>query len=180
MEVEIWKDIEGFENKYQISNLGNVKTLDRYDSLGRFHKSKLLKISIEKDGYEYITLLGNKGATKSFFIHRLVVHAFMTNLNDLPQINHKDGNKTNNKVDNLEWLTAKQNVRHALRTGLRKSGENHPWAILTNYQVQQVPVLLEQGLTQKAISKLYNVSYSCIKNICQKRKWNYLSNNLED
>lgn len=180
MEVEIWKDIEGFENKYQISNFGNIKSLDRIDSLGRFHKSKILKKSIEKDGYEYITLLCKKSKSKSFFIHRLVAYSFMFNLDNLPQINHKDGNKCNNRVSNLEWNTAQQNVIHALNKGLRKSGENHPWSVLTNYQVLQIPKLLEQGMTQKSISKLYNVSYSCIKNICQKRKWKYLSNNLED
>ncbi len=181
METEIWKDIKGFENKYQISSLGNVKSIDRYDSLGRFKPSKLRTISIEKDGYSYITLVGNKSKSKSFFIHRLVAQAFLPlpKTKDL-QINHIDGNKNNNSIDNLEWVTAQENVIHALKTGLRCSGEDHYWAKLTNAQVLEIPNLLNLGYTQKKISKLYNVSYSTIKNICQKRKWNFISDNLKD
>lgn len=178
---EIWKDIEGFENKYQISNLGNVKSLDRYDSVGRFKKSMPRKKSIEKDGYEYITLIADNSKTKSFFVHRLVANAFLEypDKNDL-QINHKDGNKQNNSLPNLEWVTAKENVIHSCINRLRPIGEDHPNAILTNRQVLEIPNLLKLGYSQKKISTIYNVSYSTIKNICQKRKWVYLSNNFEN
>ncbi len=178
---ETWKDIEGFEHKYQISSLGNIKSVDRIDTLGRFKKSALRKKSFEKDGYEYITLIGSNSKTRSFFVHRLVANAFVKKPDiDTLQVNHIDGNKLNNASSNLEWVTPQQNTKHALTLGLRPSGEDHPNAKLTNAQVLEIPTLLNLGYSQKKISILYNVSYSTIKNICQKRKWQFLGNNLKD
>lgn len=180
MELEIWKDIKGFETQYQISSFGNIRSLDRYDNCNRFRNGRLLIKSKEKDGYEYITLWKNS-KSKSYFIHRLVAYAFLNlPLDNNFVVNHIDGNKQNNHYKNLEWLSVRDNVIHALKNNLRKSGENHPWAKLTNDQVLEIPKLLELGYTQKKISKIYNVSYSCIKNICQKRKWKYLSDNVKD
>ncbi|MBE6156988.1 MAG: hypothetical protein E7161_04530 [Firmicutes bacterium] len=105
--MEIWKSIEGYEN-YEISNLGNVKSL--YNNIIR-------KPRIGKNGYYYITLWKN-GKCKSKKNHRLVAEAFIPNPDNLPQVNHKDGNKLNNCVDNLEWCTASYNVRHAIKNGL--------------------------------------------------------------
>ena len=102
MELEIWKDIEGFEGKYQISSFGNVRSVDRVDSIGRFKESANRKISAEKDGYSYITLIGDNSKTKSFFIHRLVAIAFIGKPDDILQVNHIDGNKNNNNLSNLE------------------------------------------------------------------------------
>jgi hypothetical protein len=170
MEVEIWKDIEGFENKYQVSNLGNVRSLDRIDSIGRFKNGSIRKVSKEKDGYCYITLIGDKSKTKSFFVHRLVANHFKIKASDNLQVNHIDGNKDNNSASNLEWTTSQENVIHSLRLGLRKSGEDHPFSKLNNKQVLEIPNLLKIGYSQKKISDIYNVSYSTIKNICQKRK----------
>ena len=96
---EIWKDIEGYENKYQISNLGRVKALD----YRRTKKEKILD-SRNNKGYKAIALWNNS-KRKVFLIHRLVANAFIPNPNKFPQINHKDENKLNNCVDNLEWCT---------------------------------------------------------------------------
>ncbi len=181
--MEIWKDIKDFEGYYQISNLGNVKSLDREMIVNggiRKYYSKSITQSIEKDGYLTVTLWKNS-KSKSFRVHRLVAEAFIENPNNYEIVNHLDGNKQNNTVGNLEWCTIKENTNHAFRTGLRKSGEKHRWSKLTEFQVRQIPNLLNQGFSQKYISKLYGVSYSCIKNICQGRKWRFLiSDNLED
>ena len=96
---EIWKDIEGYEGLYQVSNLGRVRSLRR---------NIILRQSIERNGYERILLYKNKGY-KHFLIHRLVATAFIPNPNNLPQVNHKDENKLNNCVDNLEWCTQEYN-----------------------------------------------------------------------
>lgn len=96
---EIWKDIKGYENKYQISNLGRVKALD----YRRTKKEKILD-SRNNKGYKAIALWNN-GKRRVFLIHRLVANAFIPNPNKFPQINHKDENKLNNSVDNLEWCT---------------------------------------------------------------------------
>lgn len=113
MENEIWKDVVGYDGLYQVSNLGRVKSVGSY-----YHKEIILKEQFFKQGYSKTTLY-KKGKPKSFKTHRLVALAFIHNPENKPQINHKDGNKSNNCVDNLEWVSAKENMQHALKTGLR-------------------------------------------------------------
>ena len=111
--MEIWKDIKGYEGLYQVSNLGNVKSLN-YRNKG---ESRLLKLGILPIGYPVVVLSKNgKHATK--YVHRLVADAFIPNHDNKPLINHIDGCKTNNAVVNLEWVTARENVTHAHINGL--------------------------------------------------------------
>lgn len=104
---QIWKDIEGYEGKYQVSNTGKVRSLN-YRHTG---KTKVMRQYTDKDGYKNITLRTN-GKRKVYFIHRLVAQAFLPNPNNYPIINHKDENKTNNAVWNLEWCTYKYNTNY--------------------------------------------------------------------
>lgn len=108
-ENEVYKDIIGFPN-YQISNYGNVKSLN-YNRTG---EERILKPKKEKNGYLRIHLCNNK---KYYFrlIHRLVCAAFVKNPDNLPQVNHIDENKENNHVDNLEWVSPKENINHGTR-----------------------------------------------------------------
>ena len=105
--MEVWKDIQGYEGLYQISNTGKVK-----------RNNKILKFSIAK-GYEHICLYKNN-KYKPFSVHRLVAEAFIPNPENKPQIDHIDGNPLNNKVDNLRWATAKENIANPI-TMKRKS-----------------------------------------------------------
>lgn len=111
---EIWKEIKDYEGLYWVSNLGRVKS-----------STKILKNRLSKRGYYIVTLYKNaKGVTKT--VHRLVAKAFIPNPDDLPQINHKDENKLNNNVDNLEWCTAKYNCNygsHNSKLGLALKGK---------------------------------------------------------
>ena len=113
--IEIWKDIKGYESFYQVSNLGRVKSLSRsiYDSRGYmvYRKGKIKKPSFDKNGYPQIGLCKN-GTVITRKIHRLVAQAFIPNPENKPEINHKDEDKTNNRVDNLEWVTEKENVNY--------------------------------------------------------------------
>lgn len=93
--IEIWKYVVGFENRYQVSNLGNVKNC---------LNGRILKSSNDKDGYKQINLRKN-GVYKTYKVHRLIAQSFIPNPNNLPQVNHKDEDKANNNVDNLEWCT---------------------------------------------------------------------------
>lgn len=121
MEKEILKDIKGFEGKYQVSNLGNVKSLSRV--IGTFfHHDRILKQSKTKDGYLKVRLSdksSNQDTTQR--VHRLVATAFISNPNHLETFNHKDGNKENNCVSNLEWMDRHNQLKHAYRLELKKS-----------------------------------------------------------
>jgi len=119
---EIWKDIEGYNGYYQVSNQGNVRSLDRYieykTKSGKtatcFYPSHIVKGFISGRGYTYVALNLN-GKSKTFAKHRLVAAAFIPNPNNLPSVNHKDLNKQNNKDSNLEWCTQLENLRHAIK-----------------------------------------------------------------
>lgn len=118
---EIWKDIKGYEDKYQISNLGNIKTIkewagNKYSS--KYKKcNKLIKPIKDSGGY-YCVFLWKNSKGKTHRIHRLVAETFIPNPEKLPCINHKDGNKQNNCINNLEWCTYKYNSNEAIRLGL--------------------------------------------------------------
>lgn len=114
--VEIWKDIPQFEGLYQVSNMGRVRSLTRKVHI-KESKYRVFKGSIKagcyelKNGYHVVSLYKN-GKSKRFFTHRLVAMAFIDNPQDLPQVNHKDENKTNNNVENLEWCDSKYNTNY--------------------------------------------------------------------
>lgn len=105
---EIWKDINGYDGKYKVSNLGNVKN----------NREKIMKIQVRKDGYAIIVLSKN-GIQKAHYIHSLVANAFISRPNGKEEINHIDANKANNRVDNLEWVTKRENHLHAVRMNLK-------------------------------------------------------------
>ena len=113
--MENWKDVPGYEGLYQISNLGNVKSL---------YSNKILKPSIDKYGYTRFSATKDK-IQKTLIIHRLVAKLFIPNPNNLPQVNHKDGNKKNNCKNNLEWCTDSDNKKHAYKTGLMTPGNQY-------------------------------------------------------
>ena len=107
---EIWKDIEGYEGLYQISNYGRVKSLN-YAKQG---KEKILKDRISNSGYKRVNL-SKSGERKTYYVHRLVAETFIPNPNGYSEVNHKDEDKSNNNIDNLEWCTSKYNSNYGTR-----------------------------------------------------------------
>lgn len=116
-DTEIWKAVAGLEGYYEVSSHGRCRSLDRYDTYNRRQRGRILKQSLDKRGYPSIRF--SRGDVKSGgTVHRLVAKAFHPNPTNLPQVNHKDGLKTNNHVSNLEWVTNLDNMRHAIANGL--------------------------------------------------------------
>lgn len=140
---EIWKDIniDGLKGKYQVSNLGNIKSLKRNISMKLIH---------DKDGYPTIFLWKYKRKVH-IRVHRMVTQAFIPNPENLPQVNHKDGNKQNNCVKNLEWVTCSENVKHAYKTGLNKArqgNENHLSKKIIQYDINMRKIAEYEGIRE--------------------------------
>jgi hypothetical protein len=132
--MEEWKTIKGFDN-YEVSNFGNVRSKDRIAKRNDYDaklSGQMLKPNVIK-GYLRVTLYnGTRNKHKQFFIHRLVADAFISNPNDLPFINHKDENKMNNHVDNLEWCTAKYNSNYG--TAIERRVRHQNWRDIAKKQ----------------------------------------------
>lgn len=119
---EIWKDIKDYKGLYQVSNLGRVRSLEKNNNNPSYRTIRILKQHNDGKGYCIVSLHKNK-KQKSFRIHRLVAEAFISNHSNYRCVNHKDENKLNNNVDNLEWCTYKYNVNYG--TGLKRRSENN-------------------------------------------------------
>lgn len=172
--MEMWKDIEGFEGLYQVSNLGRVKSLSRKCGTC-YKKESIRKLSNSKDGYLKIRLVG-KGKDITTRVHRLVATAFIPNLNNKDTVNHIDGNKHNNAVSNLEWATRTEQLKHAYRLGLKKSntGEYNTQSKLTKKQVEEIKKTYKKGsrnFSSTKLAKLYNVSHKTILNIVNNKTY---------
>lgn len=119
--MEVWKDVVGYEGLYQVSNLGRVKSVERYkDNNGtkQLVKEKIKATRKDKQGYLLLDLYKNN-KSKTVRVHRLVAQAFIPNPQNKETVNHIDGNKENNTVENLEWATQKEQNEHIYRTGLK-------------------------------------------------------------
>lgn len=178
MEQEIFKDIKGFEGKYQVSNFGNARSLDikiKVKNGFRTYKGKPLVLSTNSNGYLGVSL-SIKNCRRNAYIHRLVAETFLPNPLNKKCVNHKDGNKQNNNIDNLEWNTYKENQNHAYDNNLWDlNGENCRLAKLTNKKVLQIRKLSFAGeLTNKEIAKKFNIYHSTVYKIHKRETWKHI------
>jgi hypothetical protein len=178
--MEIWKDIEGYEGLYQVSNYGNINSLDRYvNHRGGLKRQKGMpkKKQPHKEGYWSIFLSKN-GIAKSYLIHRLVAIAFIPNPENKLQVNHKDLNRANTHVDNLEWCTNQENAIHGRENNKDRqciSGENHYKSILTSVDVVKILELKSIGIRQKELAAIFGVSRTTIYDVVNAKSWRSLS-----
>lgn len=168
--TEYWVNIPNMKGLYQISNFGQVRRIGTPN-----WKGKIIKSNITPNGYYYLDIsVGNK--RKTIQPHRIMAEVFLPNPNNYPQVNHKNGNKLANWIENLEWCTAKQNTQHACKMGLRgkQYGSYNPASKLTEAEVIKIKELLLDGYTRKKLAKQFNVKYQTIADIDRGTKWKHL------
>lgn len=170
--MELWRDIPNYEGLYQVSNYGQVKSLKQ-------RKEKLLKQAKEKNGY-YSVSLNKDGNSETNTIHRLVAKAFIENPNNYPCVNHKDGNKGNNCVDNLEWVNHSKNMKHAYKTRLTQG----PIKRVNQYDLEGNYIKTWKSITE-ARQEL-NIGFH-ISDVCNGKRnhaggyiWRYVEEELGD
>jgi hypothetical protein len=166
---EVWKDVKDFEGLYQVSNLGNVKRLKSK----RVLSERLIGRSLDRYGYVKRTL-SKDGKNFCFTEHRLVAMAFVKNSENKLTVNHINGIKTDNRVENLEWSTSLENKQHAIKTGLTNlKGINHGRCKLTEEQVLEIKKI-GFSQTRMSLSKKYGVARITISRIIKKENWNHI------
>ena len=161
MSDEIWKDVKGYEGEYQISNKGRLKSI-RYIEKYSGIVEKVMKPGNNGRGY-MTTMIGRNGNVKSVKIHRLVAEAFIPNPENLPEVNHIDGNKKNNCVENLEWVTHQGNMVHAYATKLNVKNSKLSRYEIQNMRERYIPKDQKYGI--QAFAKRYGMSSSHITRI---------------
>ena len=175
---EKWKIIEGFP-KYLISNKGRIKILSTLEDK---------KVFVKDDGYVSCPLTSN-GKNYYKYVHRLVAEAFVPNPNNKGQVNHKNGIKNDNSVENLEWVTPAENIRHAIETGLLKykkkekdiknskhsKGEDANGSLLNPEKVIKIRVLHETGeYKQIELAEMFGVNHRTINDVIKRRQWKHI------
>jgi glucan-binding YG repeat protein len=181
--LELWKDIDGFKGFYKISNLGKVKSLSRQITVkrnGSIHKRKLkgkmMHLKESDKGYMVIGLRKPREKRKWFMVHRIVADSFISKYHKNLDVNHKDGIKTNNNSNNLEWVTSSENQIHAFKTGLQipSRGENNGASKLKRKQVENIIKMFDNGETNAQVLKTYNISAAQVSRIKSGSRWAHL------
>jgi len=169
-----WKPIKDFEGLYCVSDCGSVKSLGNGQSTNTSTKAeRIISHTISSNGYTKIKL--SKGGKKYWFsVHRLVASAFISNEDNKPQVNHRDGDKLNNHVSNLEWCTAKENIRHSVDTGLQVAtkGADSPCSKQINQLTLDGKLVKTWGSIKEACRELGVNSFGIIKCCKKEKKYN--------
>ena len=172
--TETWKQINGYPN-YQVSNLGRVRSYTEKFTGKKQGKPKIRKQQVSPYGYNILCLYNN--GRKTHAVHRLVAEAFIPNPDNLRCINHKNGVKTDNRVDNIEWCTYSENIQHAYDTNLKQQhkGEAHSMAKLSKNDVLDIRNAYRLGcFNYSEIGRAYGVVYVTIRSIVNRKTWSHI------
>lgn len=170
---EIWKDVVGYEGIYKVSNIGRIKRLLKFRKY-RDCNFKILSPVKDKDGYYRTAFTDINKKTKNITIHRIVAKTFIENPSNKKCVNHINGIKDDNRVDNLEWVTVLENNLHAIKLGLKKplKGENHNLVKINTEQVNNIRYEWSTGnFKQKEIALKYGLQQSQISRIVNYVRW---------
>lgn len=169
MTVQNKKPIKGYEGLYSIDANGHIYS-ELHNSSRRLGE---LKFDITCHGYAQVGLYDENGNRKRFRVHRLVAETFIPNIENLPQVNHINGNKLDNRVENLEWCTCSDNIKHAYKSGLqeKRNGERVGSHKLTSENVKEIKSMLKNSVKQSVIAEMFGVDPSTISNIKRGRNW---------
>jgi hypothetical protein len=179
--IEDWKDIAGWEGLYAVSSNGRIKSYDRLvtelNGKTRTHKGRL--VTLKKTGRYHGVSLFLHGVGQRYYAHRLVAEAFIPNPDGRPEVNHKDGNKFNNCVLNLEWATRSENAKHAFAMGLMepppaRKGESQHSAKLTEHDVNQIRKTFKPGMG-RLLAQKYGVTPPSIYGVINGRTWQHVA-----
>lgn len=176
---EEWEPVRSFEDFYEVSSLGRVRSLDRTitrrDGATKRFKGRILSSAKHNSGYRSVTL-AKEGVNKSFLVHRLVAEAFLPRAPYHEEVNHKDGNKTNNAVENLEWCSRSENIQHSIKIGLftKLVGSQKPASKLTERDVVEIRRHLESGMLVREVAARFGVSTAPISCIKHGKAWTHV------
>lgn len=162
------EDIEGFEDLYAATKEGKIWAYPKlgYSNSGRWKEGRFLKPWLIGHGYETVSLY-QKGKTFKYLVHRLVAKTFIPNPNSLREVNHKDADKRNNRIENLEWVSSKENKQHAIKRGLYRDHE-----ILTEKQVREIREKYKTGLYRQVdLGREYKTTQVNISWIVRNKGW---------
>lgn len=179
---EIWKDVDDYVGYYQVSNMGNVRSVDRiirYNSKSkRKANGRIIKPSINNSGYMCVYLWVN-GLQKIKLVHRLVAIAFVKNNSNKKTVNHKDCNKLNNYYKNLEWTSHKSNMRHAYRNNLiNHKGEKNGNAKLDEIDIEYIMSVCHI-ISYAELGRIFNVHPSTISNVVNGKSWKHIDGKMD-
>lgn len=175
--MEVWKSVVGYEGLYEVSSLGRVKSLERKCNTRsgiRTVPEKILVNGLDSYGYYQVNLYV-ENIRNTWKVHRLECLAFLPNPENKRSINHKNGVKTDNRLENLEWSTEKENTVHAHKNGLARGrrGEEHGQTNLTEIQAREIKYNHDDK-TGVELSKMYGITTSSVSAIRNGKRWKYI------
>lgn len=169
--TEIWKPVPGYEEWYKVSNHGRVMSFKRWPD------GRLKKPSQIRSGY-FTVGFTRRGITKTVYVHQVVAEAFIGPCPEGMQINHIDGDKANNRAENLEYVTPRENLKHAkdeLGMPIWQTGEKHPLSKLTEKQVLEIRSKYPKGnITLRELAEKHGVSTATISSVLQRHSWTHI------